>query len=120
MFLPVLSALPSAGAPSYWQILVNDLLWVNFYWGLINLLPIYPMDGGHAALAILGQMDPREGRRKALILSALLAGAVVVYGVLSRNSYMVLMFAILGVSSLQLLDGSRGSPAGRVSPYGSR
>jgi len=83
-------------------------LWVNFYWGLVNLLPIYPLDGGHAALAILEQVDPREGRRRALILSAALAGAVTMFGVLQHNYYLALMFAILAVSSLQLLDGLRG------------
>ena len=29
------------------MLLVNDLLFVNFYWGLVNLLPVWPLDGGH-------------------------------------------------------------------------
>ncbi|SPE39648.1 Peptidase M50 [Candidatus Sulfopaludibacter sp. SbA3] len=108
MVLPRLFVYPRVGGYSHWYILANDLLWVNFYWGLVNLLPIYPLDGGHAALAILEQVDPREGRRRALILSAALAGAVTMFGVLQHNYYLALMFAILAVSSLQLLDGLRG------------
>ena len=26
-----------------------DMLWVNIYWGLVNLLPVYPLDGGQIA-----------------------------------------------------------------------
>ena len=26
--------------------MIHDLLWINIFWGLINLLPIYPLDGG--------------------------------------------------------------------------
>jgi stage IV sporulation protein FB len=116
MFLPVLAVLPGGGAAySHWYILLNDLLWVNFYWGLINLLPVYPLDGGQAALAIFEQVDPRAGRRKSLILSAALAGAVAIFGALEQSSFLALMFAILAVSSLQLLDGLRGRV--RSQPY---
>jgi Zn-dependent protease len=108
MFLPVLAVLPRGPVYSHWYVLVNDLLWVNFYWGLINLLPIYPLDGGHAARAIFEQVDRTGGRRKSLILSASLACAVAVFGVFEESFYLVIVFAILAVSSLQLLDGLRG------------
>lgn len=108
MLLPVLAVLPGAAGYSHWHVLLNDLLWVNFYWGLVNLLPVYPLDGGQAALAICEQADPRGGRRKSLMLSAALAGAVAIFGALEQNPYLALMFVILAVSSLQLLDGLRG------------
>jgi membrane-associated protease RseP (regulator of RpoE activity) len=107
MFLPVLAALPRGYAWSHWYVLLNDLLWVNFYWGLINLLPVYPLDGGQASRAIFDQADPRDGVRKSLILSAAVAGALAIFGVLEHSLYLALMFAILAVSSLQMLDGSR-------------
>jgi hypothetical protein len=107
-FLPAIFAVPRAGANLYWGVLLNDLLWVNFYWGLVNLLPVYPLDGGCAAQAIFEQADPFGGRRKALLLSVAVAGVVVVFSVVESYSYMLLMFAILGVSSLQLLDGLGG------------
>ena len=108
MFLPVLAVSPGGAAYSYWHVLLNDLLLVNFYWGVINLLPVYPLDGGHAALAIFEQVDPRDGKRKSLILSAAIAGAVAIFGALEQNICVALMFVILAVSSLQLLDGVRG------------
>ena len=27
-------------------VLVWDLLFVNIFWGLVNLLPVFPLDGG--------------------------------------------------------------------------
>ena len=114
MFLPVLHVVPRGVAYSTWHLLLNDLLWVNFYWGLMNLLPVYPLDGGQAALACFERSDPDHGKRKSLILSAGLAGALAIYDVLEQNGYLVLMFAILAVSSLQMLDGLRGSSASRA------
>jgi stage IV sporulation protein FB len=105
LFLPVLRVLPRTQAYSLWFVLLNDLLWVNFYWGLINLLPVHPLDGGHAARAIFEQADPANGTRKALILSAIVSGAIAFFAVLAHSLYITLMFTILAVSSLQLFDG---------------
>ncbi len=104
MFLPVVRVLPRTPAYSLWYVLMNDLLWVNLYWGLINLLPVHPLDGGHAARAIFEQADPAGGARKALLLSAVVAGVLAFLAVLAHSLYIVLMFTILAVSSLQLLD----------------
>jgi membrane-associated protease RseP (regulator of RpoE activity) len=105
----------SVGEPAYfWYALLNDLLWVNFYWGLVNLLPVFPLDGGHAAQAVLEQHDPYRGRRKALMLSAAVAGVMAALGAVERNLYMLLAFVVLAVSSLQALEET-GSRAPR--PY---
>jgi stage IV sporulation protein FB len=39
---------------------VASLLWANFGWGIINLLPILPLDGGHALAAVIRE---RGGNR---------------------------------------------------------
>lgn len=43
--------------------IVNDLLYVSFYRGLVNLLPVWPLDGGHTSHALLGRWDRHDGRR---------------------------------------------------------
>jgi Zn-dependent protease len=48
----MLAVVPAHAAFSNWYVLLNDLLFVNFDWGLVNLLPVYPLDGGHAARAV--------------------------------------------------------------------
>lgn len=39
---------PSPEAPHLWIFLWNILVWINLVWSLFNLMPVYPMDGGHA------------------------------------------------------------------------
>ena len=43
----------------YW-----NMVWINLWWGLVNLLPIYPLDGGQATQVVLTQVDRREGVRR--------------------------------------------------------
>lgn len=119
MLLPVLWAVPAlagraaAETPSHyhWYLLANDLLYVNFYWGLVNLLPIYPLDGGHAARAILEQRDPWSGRRHSLILSVAAATLFAILGLVEMNLYIVVLFGVLAISSAQSLEGERRHPA---------
>ena len=44
--LPFYSRLIEPFASSALNTAIGDLLWINIWWGLLNLLPIYPLDGG--------------------------------------------------------------------------
>jgi Zn-dependent protease len=110
--LPWLRAVPAAEtipgtSPYLWYVLLNDLLFVNLYWGLVNLLPVYPLDGGQASRALFEQADQPGGRRKSLLLSVAVAVAMALAGALQKSGYVVVMFAVLAVSSLQALEGER-------------
>jgi len=112
VLLPTLNAVPKsfdgyAMSSSRWYALLNDLLWVNFYWGLINLLPVYPLDGGQAARAIFEHRRGSAGLRRSLIASAIVAAAVALFALASHSIYLLIMFAALTISSLQSLEGSR-------------
>lgn len=41
----------------YLPLVVRDLLWVNLGWGMVNLLPIYPLDGGQVLEALLERWE---------------------------------------------------------------
>jgi Zn-dependent protease len=36
------------------ELAMQDLLWVNFGWGILNLIPVLPLDGGHVLENALG------------------------------------------------------------------
>ncbi len=42
------------------RVAYTDLLWVNLGWGLLNLLPILPMDGGHIMSSLVQMVSGRS------------------------------------------------------------
>ncbi len=105
---PTVGSIPFGGA--FLTLLVVLLLSVNLFWGLINLVPVYPLDGGNVARYALLQYDPRDGVRKSLWLSVLAGGIVAVVGILFlRSIYMALLFGFLAYQSYQSLQNRYGS-----------
>jgi Zn-dependent protease len=54
---------------------VQAILWVNVGWGVLNLLPILPLDGGNVMASIFDGLTGGRGERLARIVSLLLAFA---------------------------------------------
>ncbi|HUA63528.1 MAG TPA: site-2 protease family protein [Verrucomicrobiae bacterium] len=105
--IPGVAILPPSGnlaSGGVGYLALNIFLFVNFYWSLANLLPVYPLDGGQVARALFEQADPYRGRRKSLILSASTSIAIALAGVLDRDAYLVVIFAVLAVASFQGLE----------------
>lgn len=95
-------------ANPYLFFLTADLLQINVWWGLINLLPIQPLDGGRVTLELLTARRPR-GLYQSFMLSTCVAGAVALYGVLAlQDWFLALFFGYLAVSSYQTLQAMRG------------
>ena len=57
----------------------NYFFQINLLWPLLNLLPIWPLDGGQIACESLAHFNRREGRRWGHIVSLLTAGLLIVY-----------------------------------------
>jgi stage IV sporulation protein FB len=107
---PLFGVIPFAEAlvPGGWipNLIVHTLLWVNIFWGLVNLLPVYPLDGGRVAQRVLIVMDPLDGGRKSLWLSVITGTVVALAGLLLLNSvYMAVLFGFLAFQSYQTLSG---------------
>lgn len=110
---------------------VNHLLHICLIWGLVNLLPVYPLDGGHISRELFLRFSSREGIRRSLILSTATAGllaAVALATVLrdarlideaggspgsafrSASTFVAVLFGYLAYSSyatLRAYDGTR-------------
>ncbi|MGL4555773.1 MAG: site-2 protease family protein [Gemmataceae bacterium] len=108
---------------------LGSLLWINLVWPLINLLPVYPLDGGQIAREVCQMAATRSemvNSRPALIgslwLSIATAAAVAFYVVMPslgiRQPYplnvgpvtaiMCVLFAVGNFQELQRLQGRRG------------
>jgi stage IV sporulation protein FB len=78
-------------------------------WGLINLLPIYPLDGGHVAREIMLRFSPRDGIRQSMLLSMSAAAAMAAFGLLRWNDvYVAMLFGYLAFSSYVALQAYGG------------
>ena len=85
--------------------LVNDLLYVTVAYGILNLLPIHPLDGGQIARAVAVRLDPAQGLRRSLILSFALAVLMAVLAVLRFGSvFSAVLFAMLAYLNYEELQ----------------
>ncbi|MBL8102410.1 MAG: hypothetical protein JNM02_07780 [Anaerolineales bacterium] len=88
---------------------VLSLLWVNIFWGFINLMPVHPLDGGTVTRYVLIQTDPWNGLRTSLWVSVITGAAIAIAGlVFLRSTYMAFLFGLLAFQSYQALQGSGG------------
>lgn len=56
--LLVVHAQDVAAPGSTWEFLLSRLVWINLGWGLLNLLPIVPLDGGHVLQRVVHMISP--------------------------------------------------------------
>jgi Zn-dependent protease len=89
------------------DIIVADMLFVNIIWGLVNLLPIYPLDGGQIARELFTLRNPRAGIVRSLQLSVGAASLVAIYALLNEQVYTCVMFGFLAYGSYQALAAYR-------------
>lgn len=87
--LPALA--PEAGEPGVGYRVAYALMFANLLWGIFNVLPIYPMDGGQILQTIAAQLMPAA---RATALSALVS-------LVAIGATAVLTFAGVGLLGLQ-------------------
>ncbi|HEY7544427.1 MAG TPA: site-2 protease family protein, partial [Blastocatellia bacterium] len=65
--------------------LFADLLWVNFGWGLFNLLPMLPLDGGNVMKSVEECITGSEKGRASHIISLLVAPGLCIWALMEKN-----------------------------------
>jgi Zn-dependent protease len=97
--------------------IINDLVWINLVWGLVNLLPIWPLDGGQISRDVFTALAPRNGSSIAFGISFVVASVVALHALMGRYGmqlvpgfplhgdwWLVLMFGYLAVGSFMALQ----------------
>ncbi len=114
-----------AGTGQYVAFFFACLIFVNYIWGLFNLLPVFPLDGGQVSRELCEWRWFGRGLRISLQISIWTALAIVVYSLVCAgerssgklhlleklpwwfprgNFYTAILFAILAYQSYQLLQ----------------
>jgi Zn-dependent protease len=84
--------------------LTGSIYQVNAFWGLANLLPILPMDGGNVLFQSLNWLTKGKGEKPARIVSAAAAIAAGAGAFLKWHSfYSVFLAGIFAVQNIQAL-----------------
>ena len=80
-----------------------QLGFVCIVWGVLNLLPIYPLDGGHISREVFCLISPRTGEANSLALSLVVAVLIAVLWIRVGAFYNAALFAYLAYLSWQTL-----------------
>ncbi|MEO2046375.1 MAG: site-2 protease family protein [Pirellulales bacterium] len=89
--------------------LISGLLQVNILWGCVNLLPIYPLDGGHVARELCQFWKPRQGIILSLQISMFCAAGMAILGFLSSGLFIALFFGYFAYMSYRTLQAYQTS-----------
>jgi len=97
------------------------LVEINLLWGLLNLLPIWPLDGGQISRDVCGAILPGRGLRFSLGISFVVAGLLAVHCLMDHygrplipglefgSIAMALFFGMFAVQSFLLLQQANRS-----------
>ncbi|MGH9182081.1 MAG: metalloprotease, partial [Acidimicrobiales bacterium] len=96
--------------PPFVQALLADLVFVNLGWGLFNLLPILPLDGGNLVAAGFERLTNGGGERAARIVSIVASAVVAALAVWAGQQFVVLLIGYFGAQNLQALTTYREAP----------
>ena len=112
-------------APPPMNRLYRSLFFINLYWNILNLLPVFPLDGGQVCRELCSKWSRRRGTRISLEISIAVGGLIALYSfacaIEMRNGggwllanvpwwfpigtlWTGILFAVLAVQSYQLLQ----------------
>lgn len=85
--------------------IAGNLLWINVVWGVVNLLPVWPLDGGQITGVILSWLNPGNGMRWTHVISLLASGTlgILIFG-WTQDLYLTLFCGYFAVINYQVLN----------------
>jgi Zn-dependent protease len=86
----------------YLFLIINHLLWINFWWGVINLLPVMPLDGGQITDLYV------RPQRKVYLIGVVVGGGMAALSLLwLHSSYTAMLFGYLAWTNYQNMQQVR-------------
>ncbi len=80
---------------------ISILFYVNLVWNVLNLLPLFPLDGGQAVQALFLYFEPRRGAVYAALSSFLFAIPILIAAIQFQFPFVAVYAALFGYQSFQ-------------------
>ncbi|MFY1827204.1 metalloprotease [Myxococcus fulvus] len=97
--------------------LLQQLLWANAGWGLFNLLPVRPLDGGDFVASLVRHRAGYRHERSLQVVGVLTAVALVVGAIATRTVWMGVLALMLGFTNgRRLLQRQREARLKPIAP----
>jgi len=84
-----------------------QMKWINLWWGLVNLLPAYPLDGGQISRAAFSHWRPYNGIEISLKLSFVTAVCTALAAYRFEQINAAFLFGYIAFLNFQELQGGR-------------
>jgi len=75
--------------------IIATLLFINIAWGILNLVPCLPLDGGRIMESLVHRYWPRRATIKVMWISIICSGAVAVWGLTIQARFLMILFGIM-------------------------
>ncbi len=102
------------------QLIVSRAIFVNFWWGIFNLVPMFPLDGGNAVRTALVAAFKLPGARASHVISLIVAVLLALAAwVVLRDWWVPLLCAMFAAQNWRALQALRAvAPPPPAAPYG--
>ncbi|MBL9083160.1 MAG: site-2 protease family protein [Planctomycetales bacterium] len=91
------------------HLFLNIFIYLSIYWGLLNLLPIIPLDGGRMSQYFFNRYSKRDGEKQAIMLSLITAIVVGLYLFRASGDFLIVfLFGYLAYMNFQALQAYSG------------
>lgn len=91
------------------NLFLSQLAFISIFWGLFNLLPIFPMDGGQISREIFSYFSPRHGIANSLGLSLVVAVGIALLAFKYKMFFIAILFVFFAIQNyLELTSRSSG------------
>ena len=92
----------NAGLPAE---IISNLLFINIVWGVLNLIPIWPLDGGQIMGVLMRKISQRRGMKFMHGMSMLVAALLAIWQYQRGGDiYNVFLLGLIGFQNFQMLQ----------------
>lgn len=80
-------------------VLADDLIFISLVWGIANLAPLHPLDGGQALESVLRLTGAKRPVRTTSLVSLLTAAAIILWALTVNSIFIVLFVAWMSMAN---------------------